>query len=186
MAVRLARLPVPSPQRSGFLILIVLLSLAGSFFGALALSFLALGSFAYFFSPRLVRLHYLEDIVAVVAFLLTSLITIGLVRQPRARRDELENVLHAMPPLVLNTSPSGLAEFSNRRFRDYTGLSSKELLGWGWMNALHTDDYSVEGLRAALASGTTSEKEIRVRSAAGEYYWFSQRMTPLRKDPKRS
>jgi len=49
-----------------FLILIVLLSLAGSFFGALALSFLALGSFAYFFSPRLVHLDYLEDVVAVI------------------------------------------------------------------------------------------------------------------------
>jgi len=61
----------PISAALGFLILIVLLSLAGSFFGALALSFLALGSFAYFFSPRLVHLDYLEDIVAVVAFLLT-------------------------------------------------------------------------------------------------------------------
>jgi PAS domain S-box-containing protein len=174
----------PISAALGFLILIVLLSLAGSFFGALALSFLALGSFAYFFSPRLVHLDYLEDIVAVVAFLLTSLIVTGLVRQLRARRDELENVLHAMPPLVLNTSLSGLAEFSNQRFRDYTGLSSEELLGWGWMNALHADDYSVERFRAALATGTPFEKEIRIRSAAGEYRWFSLRMTPLRKDPK--
>jgi PAS domain S-box-containing protein len=174
----------PISAALGFLILIVLLSLAGSFFGALALSFLALGSFAYFFSPRLVHLDYLEDIVAVVAFLLTSLIVTGLVRQLRARRDELENVLHAMPPLVLNTSLSGLAEFSNQRFRDYTGLSSEELLGWGWMNALHADDYSVERFRAALATGTPFEKEVRIRSAAGEYRWFSLRMTPLRKDPK--
>ena len=66
-----------------FLILIALLSLAGSFFGALALSFLALGSFAYFFSPQLVHLDYLEAVVAVVAFLLISLIVAGLVRQLR-------------------------------------------------------------------------------------------------------
>ena len=174
----------PVSAALGFLILIVLLSLAGSFFGALALSFLALGSFAYFFSPRLGHLDYLEDIVAVAAFLLTALIVTGLVRQLRARRDELENVLHAMPPLVLNTSLSGLADFSNQRFRDYTGLSSEELLGWGWMNTLHADDYSVERFCAALATGTPFEKEIRIRSAAGEYRWFLLRMTPLRKDPK--
>jgi PAS domain S-box-containing protein len=174
----------PVSAALGFLILIVLLSLAGSFFGALALSFLALGSFANFFSPRPVHLDYQEDIVAVVAFLLTSLIVTGLVRQLRARRDELENLLHAMPPLVLNTSLSGLAEFSNQRFRDYTGLSSEELLGWGWMNALHADDYSVERFCAALATGTPFEKEIRIRSATGEYRWFLLRMTPLRKDPR--
>ena len=174
----------PVSAALGFLILIVLLSLAGSFFGAIALSFLALGSFAHFFSPRLVHLDYLEDVVAVVAFLLTSLIVTGLVRQLRARRDELENLLHAMPSLVLNTSLGGLAEFSNQRFREYTGLSSEELLGWGWMNALHADDYSVERFCAALATGTPFEKEIRIRSAAGEYRWFLLRMTPLRKNPK--
>jgi PAS domain S-box-containing protein len=166
------------------LILIVLLSLAGSFFGALALSFLALGSFAYFFSPQLVHLDYLEDVVAVVAFLLTSLTVTGLVRRLRARRDELENLLHAMPTLVLNTSLSGLAEFSNQRFRDYTGLSSEELRGRGWMNALHGDDYSVERFCAAVAAGTPFEKEIRIRSATGEYRWFLLRMTPLRNNAK--
>ena len=174
----------PVSAALGFLILIVLLSLAGSFLGALALSFLALGSFAYFFSPRPVHLDYLEDIVAVVAFLLTSLIVTALVRQLRARRDELENVLHAMPPLVLNTSPSGLADFSNQRFRDYTGLSSEELLGAGWMNALHVDDCSVERFYATLTTGTPFEKEVRIRSAAGGYRWFLLRMMPLRKDPK--
>lgn len=51
-----------------FLILIVLLSLAGSFFGAIALSFLALGSLAYFFSPRIFHLQYLQDVITVVTF----------------------------------------------------------------------------------------------------------------------
>jgi K+-sensing histidine kinase KdpD len=114
-----------------FLILIVLLSLAGSFFGAIALSFLALGSFVYFFSPRIFRLDYFQDVVTIVTFLFTSLIVTSLVRQLRARRDELANVLHTMPVLAWNTSTAGMTDFVNQRFRDYTGLSLDASRGWG-------------------------------------------------------
>lgn len=165
-----------------FLILIVLLSLAGSFFGAIALSFLALGSLAYFFSPRIFHLQYLEDVITVVAFLLTSLIVTSLVRQLRARRDELANVLHAMPVLIWNSSATGMADFSNQRFRDYTGLSFDALSGLGWMKALHPDDSCLEWWRSALASGDPFEREVRIRAATGEYRWFVLRMTPLRHD----
>lgn len=113
------------------LILIVLLSLAGSFFGAIVLSFLALGSFVCFFSPRLFRLDYFQDVVTIVAFLFTSLIVTSLVRQLRARRDELANVLHTMPVLAWNTSTAGMTDFVNQRFRDYTGLSLDASRGWG-------------------------------------------------------
>jgi PAS domain S-box-containing protein len=165
-----------------FLILIVLLSLAGSFFGAIALSFLALGSFVYFFSPRLFRLDYLEDAVTVVAFLFTSLIVTSLVRQLRARRDELANVLHTMPVLVWTTSTAGMTDFVNQSFRDYTGLSLDASKGWGWIEVFHPDDSSIGWWRTALASGNHFEGEIRVRGATAEYRWFVFRMTPLRND----
>jgi hypothetical protein len=58
----------PFSAALNFLILIVSLSQAGSFFGAIALSFFALGSFAYFFSPWIIHLHYLEDVATVPAF----------------------------------------------------------------------------------------------------------------------
>jgi PAS domain-containing protein len=99
-----------------FLILIVLLSLA---------------AFVYFFSPRLFRLDYFQDVVTIVAFLFTSLIVTSLVRQLRARRDELAKVLHTMPVLVWNTSTAGMTDFVNQRFRDYTGLSLDASRGWG-------------------------------------------------------
>jgi K+-sensing histidine kinase KdpD len=51
-----------------FLILIVLLSLAGSFVGAIALSFLALGAFVYLFSHRQFHLDHVEDVITVSAF----------------------------------------------------------------------------------------------------------------------
>jgi PAS domain S-box-containing protein len=174
----------PVPVALVFLILIVLLSLTGSFFGASALSFLAVGYFAYFFAPPIfnLRVGYLEDIITVIAFLSTSLLVTSLVRQLRTRRDELANVLHAMPALVWHSSASGSAEFANQRFREYTGLSSDELRGWGWMKAIHTEDCSVEWWRAALVAGKPFESEARIQSAVGEYRWFVLRMTPLRSD----
>lgn len=75
-----------------------------------------------------------------------------------------------------------MADFSNQRFRDYTGLSFNALSGWGWVTVLHPDDSCLEWWRSALASGEPFEKEVRVRGATGEYRWFVLRLSPLRNE----
>src|SRR5262249_8983429 len=79
------------------------------------------------------------------------------------------------------TSPDGSADFSNQRFRDYTGFSSQQLRGRGWLDALHPEDRKVEELRAAFAAGEPFENEVRIRGANGDYRWFVIRMTPRQK-----
>ena len=167
-----------------YLILIVLLSLAGGFISLIALSFIAVGYLNYFFAPPLFdfRIDSPADIITVAAFLTTSLIITGLVARMRAGRDELAHVLHSLPALVWNTSPDSSADFCNQRFRDYTGFSSEELYGLGWMKALHPEDRDVEEWRAALAAGKPIQKEARIRSANGEYRRFMLSMTPLRNE----
>jgi PAS domain S-box-containing protein len=167
-----------------FLIVIVLLSLTASFFGAAALSFVAVALFAHFFAPRMLsfRVDHTEDIVTVMAFLITSFTVTSLVKQLRARRDESASVLHAMPVLVWTSSEGDAIDFSNQRFQDYTGLSTHALRDRRWMKMLHPEDCSVEWWRAALAAGEPFEKEARIRNALGAYRWFLLRMTPLRND----
>jgi PAS domain S-box-containing protein len=167
-----------------YLILIVLLSLASGFISLIALSFIAYGCLRYFFSPPIFDLRVLspEDFITVTAFLITALVITGLAARMRAGRDELANILDDLPVLVWKTSSDGSADFSNQRFRDYTGLSSEELGGLGWMNALHPEDRRVEEWRAALAAGKRFDWEGRIRSATGEYHWFILRMTPLRNE----
>jgi PAS domain S-box-containing protein len=164
-----------------YLILIVLLSLAGGFISLIALSFIAVGCLNYFFVPPVFtfRVDYVEDMIGLAAFLITSLVITGLVARMRARRDELAHVLNGLPVLVWNTSSDGSADFSNQRFQDYTGLSAEQLHGLGWMNALHPEDRAVDEWRAALAAGKPFEKEGRIRSVTGEYRWFILRMMPL-------
>ena len=68
-----------------YLILIVLLSLMGSFMSSAALSLLAVGCLAYFFAPPIYdfRIEAPRDLVASSAFVITSLIVTGLVRRGR-------------------------------------------------------------------------------------------------------
>jgi hypothetical protein len=167
-----------------YLILIVVLSLASGFISLIVLSFIAVGCLNYFFAPPIFSFHidYREDIITVAAFLITSLVIAGLVASMRASRDELADVLNGLPVLVWNTSSDGSADFYNRPFRDYTGLSLEKIRGLGWMSAFHPEDFPAEAWRAAIAAGSPFQREGRIRSAAGGYRWFIIRMTPLRNE----
>src|SRR3977135_332005 len=93
----------------------------------------------------------------------------------------LRLVIDTLPALVWSKLPDGSADFLNQRFREYTGLSVEEGLGWGWMmNAFHPEDRAEEEWRAAFAAGEPFEKEARMRRADGAYRWFLHRAVPLR------
>jgi len=94
----------------------------------------------------------------------------------------LQLVIDTLPALVWSKLPDGSADFLNQRFREYTGLSVEEGLGWGWMNAFHPEDRAEEEWRAAFAAGEAFEKEARLRRADGAYRWFLLRAAPLRNE----
>jgi PAS domain S-box-containing protein len=95
--------------------------------------------------------------------------------------DRLRFVVDTLPALVWSKLPDGSADFLNQRFREYTGLSVEEGLGWGWMmNAFHPEDRAEEEWRAAFAAGEPFEKEVRLQRADGVYRWFLLRAAPLR------
>jgi PAS domain S-box-containing protein len=99
----------------------------------------------------------------------------------RRSEDRLRLVIDTLPALVWSKLPDGSVDFLNQRFREYTGLSEKEGLGWGWMrNAFHPEDRLEQEWRAAFEEGQPFEKEARLRRADGEYRWFLVRAEPLR------
>jgi PAS domain S-box-containing protein len=97
--------------------------------------------------------------------------------------DRLRRVIDTIPTIVWRKSPDGSADFLNQRFREYTGFSLEDGLGWGWMNAFHPDDRLMEEWRADFAAGKPFEKEARLLGADGEYRWFLIRAVPLRDEP---
>jgi PAS domain S-box-containing protein len=88
----------------------------------------------------------------------------------------------AIPTLAWSARRDGSAEFLNRRWLDYTGLSAEEASDWGWTAALHTEDRDrlLDFWRRLLDSGEAGEIEARLRRYDGDYRWFLFRVEPVR------
>ena len=88
----------------------------------------------------------------------------------------------AIPTLAWSARPDGSAEFLNRRWLDYTGLSAEEASDWGWTAAVHIEDRDrlMDFWRHLLASGEAGEIEARLRRYDGDYRWFLFRVEPVR------
>jgi PAS domain S-box-containing protein len=104
----------------------------------------------------------------------------------RRRVEESERQLRiladSMPQLVWMAAPDGYVFWYNRRWHEFTGVSSAELMGWEWQTVHHPDhlDRVLDGWRESLRTGQPFEMEFPLRSAAGEYRWFLTRVTPAR------
>src|SRR5467141_3303326 len=95
---------------------------------------------------------------------------------------DIRLVVDTIPTLAWSAGPDGSADFLNRRWLDYTGLSAKQALGSGWQVAIHPDDLPriLETLQEALNSVKAFEVEGRFRRFDGEFRWFLFRGSPLR------
>jgi PAS domain S-box-containing protein len=98
--------------------------------------------------------------------------------------DQLRSIIDTIPTLAWSAHPDGSAEFFNRRWLDYAGISIEEARNWGWTAAVHADDRNrlADYWQSILASGQPGEIEARLRRYDGEYRWFLFRAEPLRDD----
>ncbi|HXM64272.1 MAG TPA: PAS domain S-box protein [Terriglobales bacterium] len=96
--------------------------------------------------------------------------------------DQLRKIIDTIPTLAHCNLPDGSAEFANRRWLDYTGLSQEEATGYGYKSAIHPDDLGklMDKQRTLRASGEAGEIEARLRRRDGKYRWFLFRTAPLR------
>src|ERR1700752_1218379 len=53
---------------------------------------------------------------------------------------ELHEVIETIPVMAWSAAADGTAEFFNRRWLDYAGLSADQVQGWGWITAVHPED----------------------------------------------
>jgi PAS domain S-box-containing protein len=99
--------------------------------------------------------------------------------ESNALEERLRLIIDTIPTIVWRKLPDGSADFLNRNFLEYTGLSVEDGLGWGWMNAFHPDDRLMEKWPAAMAAGKPFQTEARLRGTDGQYRWFLIRAMPL-------
>jgi PAS domain S-box-containing protein len=95
---------------------------------------------------------------------------------------ELTHLVDALPGLGWTALPDGQAEFVNRRWLDYTGLTAEQAAGFGFVEAIHPDDRQalIDHWRSCVASGTPGNTEARMRRYDGAYRWFLFRANPVR------
>lgn len=95
---------------------------------------------------------------------------------------QIRALVDTIPVLVWQASTDGSAEFFNRRWLEYTGLSFEEARGWKWDAAIHPDDRKqlIETWQVIRRAGRPSEAEARMKAADGRYRWFLFRCEPLR------
>src|SRR5262249_55748602 len=93
----------------------------------------------------------------------------------------LSLIINTMPTLAWSALPDGGVDFINQRWLDYTGLSPKQALGWGWATAIHPDDLNnlAAYWQSIMQTGEPGEIEARFRRFDGEYRWFLFRANAL-------
>jgi PAS domain S-box-containing protein len=100
----------------------------------------------------------------------------------RASERSLDQIINAVPALAWSAHADGSAEFLNRYYLDYVGLSEEQMQGSGWTTPVHPDD--LNGLAGAwqemMDAGQPGECEARLCRFDGEYRWFLFRTNPLR------
>ncbi len=98
----------------------------------------------------------------------------------REPEQQLETAIDTLPTLAWYATADGYAEFFNRRWRDYTGLSADEATGVGWTMALHPDDAARvrDEWARIVASARPGELEARLRRHDGVHRWFLFRAAP--------
>jgi PAS domain S-box-containing protein len=176
------------PAAFAYILLIAPLSMLGSYGASIVLSLIATACLSYFFARPLfdVRVDYLEDLVAVAAFVTTSLIVTALTTRVRnsaaAARVAQQRLIDTLPALLWSADPDGSRDFHNRRWLEFAGISPAEAVGDGWMSMFHPEDRDtvVKKWRAAVESGEMFEVEARAQSATGEYRALLVRAAPSR------
>jgi PAS domain S-box-containing protein len=100
----------------------------------------------------------------------------------RASEGSLTAIINTIPALAWSASTDGRAEFFNRHYLSYVGLSADQAKDWGWATAVHPDDLNalVVVWQNILTRGLPGEAEARLRRYDGEYRWFLFRVNPLR------
>ncbi|MDZ7968799.1 MAG: PAS domain-containing protein [Nostoc sp. DedSLP03] len=87
----------------------------------------------------------------------------------------------ATSQIVWIVPADGLVSCDIPTWREFTGQTLEELLGWGWFEAIHPDDRSLtaQAWETAVKNGTQYQMECRLRRHDEEYRYMLARGVPV-------
>ena len=95
---------------------------------------------------------------------------------------EIHALIDAIPQLVWTGQPDGYVDYTNQRWRDYTGMTTEQAQGDGWLQSIHPDDRPRIQVvwQSAVQTGRPYEVEQRLRQdTTGAYRWFLVKAVPF-------
>ncbi len=89
-------------------------------------------------------------------------------------------ITQTMPQLAWRTKPNGSADFFSQRFLEYVGYPADEMLGWGWTEVIHPEDYQkvMDEWLKCRDQGLHFSVEFRLKGKNGHYRWFIVQSSP--------
>ena len=99
----------------------------------------------------------------------------------RLSEQRYRSLVEATAAVVWTMAASGLAESEQPSWSAFTGQSTDQLAGWGWLDAIHPDDraHTFEDWSTAVATRSLYQVEYRVRRRDGEYRNMLTRGVPI-------
>ena len=87
--------------------------------------------------------------------------------------ERFRNVADSAPVIIWNVDQDKQCTYVNKRGVDFTGRSMEQLLGDGWTQDIHPEDYEavLETYMTTLNHRDPLEMEFRLRRSDGEYRW---------------
>jgi PAS domain S-box-containing protein len=101
-----------------------------------------------------------------------------------ALRDSEERfrvLIENMAQVVWEADANGQVIVDSPTWRDYTGQTKEELMGHGWLDAVHSDDrqYAEEQWKNAVSHKQPLSMDFRLQRNCSEWRWTNVRAAPL-------
>jgi PAS domain S-box-containing protein len=95
-------------------------------------------------------------------------------QQLKSSVELFRNMADSTPAIIWITSPDGFCTYFNKQWYDLTGQSARSALGFGWLDALHTEERKSveEKFHAATQNHLPFNYEFRVCTTSGQYRWM--------------
>jgi PAS domain S-box-containing protein len=89
----------------------------------------------------------------------------------RESEKRFRNLANSAPVMIVGSGPDGRASFFNKTWLDFTGRTSEQELGYGWIDNVHPEDRSRTraGYTSSFDARGNCNLEYRLRRTDGEY-----------------
>jgi PAS domain S-box-containing protein len=103
-------------------------------------------------------------------------------REAETARERFRFLAESMPQKIFTAKPNGDVDYFNLQWKEFTGLPSSEIEGWGWTRIIHPDclQDNLLAWRRAVASGDPFTFQHRIRRFDGAYRWHLSRALAMR------